>query len=377
MIGEALFSQTPLTYLAFVTVALVAWVLYRTPLGLAVRAAGENPSAVEAQGISVTAIRMGAVMAGSALMAIGGAFLTMSAFNSFFFEMINGRGWICIALVVFGSWRPGKALLGAILFAAFDAYQVRLQQLSGGVVPYQIFLMMPYVLSILALVLVAPPRDLPEGADDPLPERRKMSFDLIVRAASCPTATADIGIHGEKIAAIEPSIQAEAGRSSTPPAIWSRRPSSIRISTWTRRLSYGIPRINASGTLLEGIALWGELKPLLTHEAVTRARARLLRLGRLDGPARHPHPCRCLRRPAARRRSAARGEEGRSRPISTCSSSPSRRTASTARRRRAKTPSARSTWASTSSAASRISSAPWPTARAPSPSFARSPPSAA
>ncbi len=155
IIGEALFTQTPLTYLAFVTVAVVAWVLYRTPLGLAVRAVGENPSAVEAQGISVTAMRMGAVMVGSALMAVGGAFLTMSAFNSFFFEMINGRGWICIALVVFGSWRPGKALLGAILFAAFDAYQVRLQQISGGVVPYQVFLMMPYLLSILALVLVA------------------------------------------------------------------------------------------------------------------------------------------------------------------------------------------------------------------------------
>lgn len=155
LIGPALFSQTALTYLAFVVVALVAWVLYRTPLGLAVRAAGENPAAVEAQGISVTGIRVGAVMAGSALMAVGGAFLTLSAFNSFFFEMIGGRGWICIALVVFGSWRPGKALLGAILFAAFDAYQVRLQQISGGVVPYQIFLMMPYALSILALILVA------------------------------------------------------------------------------------------------------------------------------------------------------------------------------------------------------------------------------
>jgi simple sugar transport system permease protein len=94
-------------------------------------------------------------MAGSALMAIGGAFLTMSAFNSFFFNMINGRGWVCIALVVFGSWRPGKALIGAILFAAFDAYQIRLQQLSGGIVPYQIFLMLPYALSILALIVVA------------------------------------------------------------------------------------------------------------------------------------------------------------------------------------------------------------------------------
>jgi general nucleoside transport system permease protein len=155
LVGPALFNQTPLTYFAFLTVAVVAWVLYRTPLGLAVRAVGENPAAVEAQGIGVTGLRMGAVIVGSGLMAVGGAFLTMSAFNSFFFEMIAGRGWICIALVVFGSWRPGKALLGAILFAAFDAYQVRLQQLSGGVVPYQVFLMMPYALSILALILMA------------------------------------------------------------------------------------------------------------------------------------------------------------------------------------------------------------------------------
>ena len=155
LVGPALFAQTPMTYLAFAVVGIVAWVLYRTPLGLAVRAVGENPSAVEAQGISVTAMRIGSVMAGSALMAVGGAFLTMSAFNSFFFEMINGRGWICIALVVFGSWRPGKALIGAILFAAFDAYQVRLQGITGDLVPYQVFLMLPYVLSILALVVVA------------------------------------------------------------------------------------------------------------------------------------------------------------------------------------------------------------------------------
>ena len=155
VVGEALFTQTPLTYLAFVSVAVVAWLLYRTPLGLAIRAVGESPESVEAQGISVVAIRMGAVMAGSALMAIGGAFLTMSAFNSFFFEMVNGRGWVCIALVVFGSWRPGKALLGTILFAAFDAYQVRLQQVTGGVIPYQVFLMMPYLLSILALIMMA------------------------------------------------------------------------------------------------------------------------------------------------------------------------------------------------------------------------------
>ncbi len=162
LIGPALFAQTPLTYLAFAMVAIVALILYRTPLGLAVRAAGENPQAVAAQGLSVTAIRMGAVMVGSGLMAIGGAFLTMSAFNSFFFEMVSGRGWICIALVVFGAWRPGKALLGAILFAAFDALQIRIQQTPlGAGIPYQVFLMMPYFLSILALVVMSRRAEVP------------------------------------------------------------------------------------------------------------------------------------------------------------------------------------------------------------------------
>ncbi len=162
LLGPALFSQTALTYLAFILVIVVSLILYRTPLGLALRAAGENPASVEAQGLSVTAIRMGAVIVGSGLMAIGGAFLTMSAFSSFFFEMVNGRGWICIALVVFGAWKPGKALLGALLFAGFDALQVRLQQTPmGAIVPYQIFLMVPYVLSILALILMSRRAEVP------------------------------------------------------------------------------------------------------------------------------------------------------------------------------------------------------------------------
>lgn len=150
-----LLAQTPLTYLAFAVAGLTAWVLYRTPLGLAVRAAGENPDALEAQGLSVVAIRIGAVMTGSALMAVGGAFLTLSAFNSFFFEMVNGRGWVAIALVVFGAWNPGKALVGALLFGAFDAFQIRLSQAAGGVLPYQVFLMLPYLMSILALILAS------------------------------------------------------------------------------------------------------------------------------------------------------------------------------------------------------------------------------
>lgn len=148
-------EQTVLTLLALLLVPVLAWWLFRTLSGLAVRMVGENPLAAEGQGIPVIAVRTAAIVAGSALMAVAGAFLTLSAFNAFFFNMINGRGWICIALVVFASWKPGKALLGALLFAFFDALQLRLQQSGEGLLPYQFYLMLPYLLSILALVLVA------------------------------------------------------------------------------------------------------------------------------------------------------------------------------------------------------------------------------
>ncbi len=152
-------AQTPLTLLALLLVPLIGYVLYRTPLGLAVRMVGENPAAAEGQGLSVAGVRIGAVMAGSALMGVAGCFLTLAAFNAFYFNMVNGRGWVCVALVVFASWRPGKALLGAVLFALFDALQLRLQQsgstLLGLSVPYQLYLMLPYILSIAALVLMA------------------------------------------------------------------------------------------------------------------------------------------------------------------------------------------------------------------------------
>jgi simple sugar transport system permease protein len=165
-LGPILFSQTAPTYLALISVAVLAYVLTRTPLGLAIRMTGENPHAVEAQGLNPNALRVGAIVAGSALMGLGGAFLTTAAFNSFFPEMVQGRGWICIALVVFASWRPGKALVGALLFAFFDAYQLRLQNVVEGV-PYQLFLMAPYVLSIVALILVARRAEVPEALMTP------------------------------------------------------------------------------------------------------------------------------------------------------------------------------------------------------------------
>jgi len=166
-VGPAFFTQTAPTYLAILIAILLAYLLLRTPVGLAIRMVGENPHAAEAQGINPMAVRYGSVIAGSALMATGGAFLTLSAFNSFFPTMVQGRGWICIALVVFASWRPERALLGALLFAFFDAFQLRLQTALSGVVPYQIFLMIPYILSIAALAVMARRARVPQALMQP------------------------------------------------------------------------------------------------------------------------------------------------------------------------------------------------------------------
>ncbi|WP_409242023.1 ABC transporter permease [Curvibacter microcysteis] len=160
-------AQTALTWLALICVPLLGWWLQATPAGLALRMVGENPQAAEGQGISVARTRTAAIVAGSALMGVAGSFLTLSAFNAFFFNMVNGRGWICVALVVFASWRPGKALLGALLFAFFDALQLRLQQSGQSLLPYQVYLMLPYALSILALVVVARKASYPQALMKP------------------------------------------------------------------------------------------------------------------------------------------------------------------------------------------------------------------
>lgn len=164
--GPAVFTQTAPTYVAIAVALVLAYLVFRTPVGLAIRMTGENPHAAEAQGVNPVKVRYGAVIAGSALMAVGGAFLTLSAFNSFFPTMVQGRGWICIALVVFASWRPGRALFGALLFAFFDAFQLRLQTVVEGV-PYQIFLMTPYILSIVALAVMARRARVPQALMQP------------------------------------------------------------------------------------------------------------------------------------------------------------------------------------------------------------------
>ena len=154
-LGDGIFAQYALTYIAFlVLVPLAWWLLMRTRFGLDVRAVGENPEAADTAGINVFRTRYLALMLGGALMAIGGAFLTLAALGSFTLDIIAGRGWVCIALVIFGRWRVGRAVLGTLLFAGIFALQLRLRILPGwSGVPYELLLALPYLVTIAALAI--------------------------------------------------------------------------------------------------------------------------------------------------------------------------------------------------------------------------------
>jgi simple sugar transport system permease protein len=155
VLGPILFNQFALSYIAFLLVPLAAFLLYRTPWGLGLRTVGENPRAADGAGVSVAATRYQALVISGALMGIGGAYLSMAQYDAFTFGVISGRGWVCIALVVFGQWSPWKSAFGALLFAFIDALQLRLQASGAIQLPYQVFLMLPFLLTIVAMAAVS------------------------------------------------------------------------------------------------------------------------------------------------------------------------------------------------------------------------------
>jgi ABC-type uncharacterized transport system permease subunit len=151
VLGDVL-SQYALTYIAFLLVPLVWWVIYRTNFGLDMRAVGENPEAADAAGVNVYLTRYIALAIGGGLMAVGGSFLTLAQLGSFTFGMIAGRGWVCIALIIFANWQPVRVLWGALLFGGVFALQLRLQT-TGLDLPYEFFLALPYIVTIVALAI--------------------------------------------------------------------------------------------------------------------------------------------------------------------------------------------------------------------------------
>lgn len=148
-----IFNQYLLTYVAFIVlVPLAWWILYHTSLGLQLRAVGENPEAADAAGVNVFRTRYLALVIGGALMAVGGAFLSLAQLGAFSPGIIAGRGWVCIALVIFANWNPVRAMWGALLFGGVAALQLRLQT-TGLDLPYEVFLALPYLATIIALAI--------------------------------------------------------------------------------------------------------------------------------------------------------------------------------------------------------------------------------
>jgi simple sugar transport system permease protein len=145
-------EQYWLTYLAFALVPVAAWVLYRTTFGLWVRSVGENPEAADTAGVNVAAVRYTALAISGVLMGLGGAFLSLAQLGTATFGIVAGRGWVAIAIVIFGNWQPAKVMLGALLFGGVEALQLRLRAV-GLAVPYQLLLALPYLATIVALAL--------------------------------------------------------------------------------------------------------------------------------------------------------------------------------------------------------------------------------
>jgi simple sugar transport system permease protein len=150
-IGEIFFNQNILVYGAFLLVPLASFVLNKTTLGLKIRAVGENPDAADSLGVNVARIRYFTIILGGILSGIAGASLSIALLNVFQQNMTSGLGFIAVALVYFGGWKPAGVLWGALLFSMVNSLQLWIQVL-GIPVPSDIAVMMPYVLTILVLV---------------------------------------------------------------------------------------------------------------------------------------------------------------------------------------------------------------------------------
>lgn len=159
LLGQVLFKQDAVVYLSFITVALVAWTLAKTRLGLLLKAIGESPEAAHAIGYPVIGIRYGAVAFGGAMAGIAGAYLSTVYTPLWVQNMSAGRGWIAIALVVFATWKPMRLLLGAYLFGAVTILQFHAQGL-GIEVPVQFLAALPYLATIVVLVVISRDRRL-------------------------------------------------------------------------------------------------------------------------------------------------------------------------------------------------------------------------
>ncbi len=162
LVGPVLFEHNVLVYLAMVLTPAAAWVLYRTHLGLAIRAVGESPDAVDTRGLSVAWVRYLSLMIGGTLAGLGGSYLVLGSLGLFWTQMTAGRGFIAIAVVVFSKWDPWRAMLGAWVFGLASAVQISLQTLRVPIAS-EVLLMLPYVITIIVLISVSRRAEFPSA----------------------------------------------------------------------------------------------------------------------------------------------------------------------------------------------------------------------
>lgn len=154
VIGPILFGQDALVYLSFLVVFAVSWFLYKTKAGLILRAVGDSHDAAHSIGYSVIGIRYLAVLFGGAMSGIGGAYLSLAYTPMWAENMTAGRGWIALALIVFATWKPGLVLVGAYMFGGITILQLHAQA-AGLDLPSQILSMLPYLATIVVLVIIS------------------------------------------------------------------------------------------------------------------------------------------------------------------------------------------------------------------------------
>lgn len=150
VIGQALFNQNAVTYLIYILIPILHYVLFKTEIGLKIRAVGEHPKACDTVGINVYKIRYGTVIFSAMMAGLAGSFVSLGLLSFFTENMIAGRGFIALATVIFGKYSPLGAVAAALIFGAGYALQFKLQAV-GSQVPYQFLLMVPYILTLLAL----------------------------------------------------------------------------------------------------------------------------------------------------------------------------------------------------------------------------------
>jgi ABC-type uncharacterized transport system permease subunit len=153
-IGTALFRQHPMVYFSILLCAAIVWFLYRSRAGLVLRAVGESPSSAHSLGYNVRLIRLAALLFGGACCGLAGAFLSLVYTSQWLEGMVAGRGWIALALVTFASWRPARILVGAYLFSSVTILTFYMQS-KGVPVASQLLSMLPYLATILVLVLIS------------------------------------------------------------------------------------------------------------------------------------------------------------------------------------------------------------------------------